>query len=155
MGCRRLTRGLGTSGFDHYYRFGQGDLAGRREERTGVADRLHVDDDALRIGVVAEVVDQVSPTYVHHGAYADERREPDVLHKALVQDGREQCPTLAQERHVSGTGDGTGEGGVEPCGRLHDAEAIGTDDPHPAPPGLLECLALELCSLGPRLPEPG
>ena len=86
---------------------------------------------------------------------ADERREADVLHEALVQDGREQGPTLAQERHVSGTGDGAGEGGVEARGRLHDAEAVGPDDPHPAPPGLLEDLPLELCTLGPRLPETG
>src|SRR5918997_515789 len=95
MGGRRFARGLRSSGFDHYYRFGQGDFTGRREKGAGVADRLHVDDDALRIRVVAEIVDQVSPAYVHHGACADERREPDVLHKALVQDGREQSPTLA------------------------------------------------------------
>src|SRR5215204_3544918 len=155
MGGRRLACGLRASGFDHYYRLGQGGLAGRREERAGVTDGLHVDDDALRVRVVAEVVDQISPAHVHHRAHADERREPDVLHKALVQDGREQSPALTQKSHVARAGDGAGESGVEARGWFHYAEAVGTDDPHPAPPGLLEDLALELCPLGPSLPETG
>src|SRR5829696_293318 len=134
MGGSGLACGLRASGFDHYYRFGQGDLAGRREERAGVADRLHVDHDALRLWVVAEVVDQVSPANVHHGPYADERREPDVLHDALVKDGRKQSPALAQEGDVAWTGGGARESSVEARGRLHDAEAVWAYYPHPAPP---------------------
>jgi hypothetical protein len=50
--------GLGAAGLYDDDRLGERDLAGGGEKRTSVADGLHVDDDALRMPVVAEVVDQ-------------------------------------------------------------------------------------------------
>ena len=72
-------------------------LARRREERPGVADRLHVDHDALRLGVVRQVVDQVAPADVEHRADRDERAEADVDPQAPVEDRRAQRAALAEE----------------------------------------------------------
>ena len=69
-----LGGGLGAAGLDDDDRLGQGDLARRREERPGVADRFHVDDDALRVGIVAQEIDQVAPVDVEHRADGDEAR---------------------------------------------------------------------------------
>ena len=89
----------------------------RREERPGVADRLHVDDDALGVRVVAEVVDQVAPADVEHRPDRDERAEPDVLAQAPVEDRRAERPALAEEPDAAGPGHLAGERGVEPAVR--------------------------------------
>jgi len=149
----RVGGGGGAAGLDDDNRFSQGDLAGGRVERAGVAHGLHVDQDALGLPVVAEVVDQVPPPHVHHGADADEGREAHVLHEAAVEDGRHERPALAQEADVTGTRHSSGEGGVETRGRVHHPEAVGTDDPHASPPGLFEDLPLQLGAFGARLPE--
>ena len=74
-----LGGGLGASGLDDDDGLGQRDFARGREERAGVADRFHVDDDALGARVVAEVVDEIAPAHIEHGADGDEGAEADVL----------------------------------------------------------------------------
>src|SRR3712207_3877232 len=104
MGGSGVGGGLGATGFNDDYGFGEGNLAGRREERAGVTDGLHVGDYALGVRVVAEVVDQISPPDIHHRPYGDEGREADVLPEALVEDRRHEGAALAQKPNVSGAG---------------------------------------------------
>jgi hypothetical protein len=59
---------LGATGLDDDDRLGERHLPRGRQEGARVADRLHVDDDALRARVVAEVVDDVAPADVEHRA---------------------------------------------------------------------------------------
>ena len=66
-----------------------------------IADRLHIDQDAVRVRVVAEVVDQVAPADVEHRAGGHARGEADVFREAPVEDRREQRAALAQERDVA------------------------------------------------------
>src|SRR5271157_699378 len=56
-----LGSGGGPSRLDDDDRLGQRDFARRREEGARVANRFHVDDDALGARVTAEVIDQVAP----------------------------------------------------------------------------------------------
>ena len=80
----------GPAGLDDDDRLGQGDLARRRQEGPRVADRLHVDDDAVGVRVVAQVVDDVAPADVEHRAERHDRAEADALGRAPVQDGGQQ-----------------------------------------------------------------
>ena len=99
-----LAAGLGAAGLDDDDRLGQRHLARGREERPRVADRLHVDDDAVGVRVVAEVVDQVAPADVEHRADRDEGAEADVLAQAPVEDGGAQGAALADEGDVARPG---------------------------------------------------
>ncbi len=114
---RRLGRRLGPARLDHDDRLGQRHLARRRQERPRIADRFHVDHDALGVRVVAEVVDQVAPADVEHRADRDERAEADVHLQAPVEDGRAEGAALADEADGARPGDLGGEGGVEAAAR--------------------------------------
>ncbi len=65
-------RGHGLSGpfrapcFDDDNRFSQSDLAGCREKRSGIPNRLHVNQNALRVKIIGQIVDEVSPADVQH-----------------------------------------------------------------------------------------
>ena len=65
----RLRRGLAAPGLQHDDRLAERHLARGREERPGVADRFHVDDDAARAAVVAEVLDQAYPSNSSSGVH--------------------------------------------------------------------------------------
>ena len=58
--------GFGPAGFENNNGLGERHLTGRGEKRAGVADRFHVDDDAARVGVIAQIVDQITPVHVEH-----------------------------------------------------------------------------------------
>ena len=85
------TRGfLGAAGLHHDDRLLQRHLADGRQERARVAHGLHVDDDGVGVGVVAEVVDEVAPADVGHGAERDDGAEADTLAQAPVEDGGDE-----------------------------------------------------------------
>ena len=50
----------------------------RAAERNAprVADGFHVDDDALGVRIVTEIIDQIAPTDIEHRAERGERAEP-------------------------------------------------------------------------------
>ena len=104
--------------------------------------------------IVAQVVDQVSPADVQHRADRDERTESDVHAQAPVEDGSTQCAALAQEADCSWPGVLGCECRVQAPMWAHHAQAVGPDQSHPALPGLLEHLALELGPLRTDLLEP-
>ena len=75
------------------------DLARRGEEGARVADGLHVQDDRVGLGVVAEMVDEVAPADVGHRAERDDAAEADALAQAPVEDRGDERAALADERH--------------------------------------------------------
>ena len=152
---RRLGRLLGAAGLDDDDRLGQRHLARRRQEGPRVADRLHVDEDALGMRVVAEVVDQVAPADVEHRPDRDEGAEADVGPQAPVEDRGAEGPALAEEGDLARPGHGVGDRGVQAGHRAHHPEAVRADDPHPAAPRLVHDPALELLAFGPDLLESG
>ena len=124
--------------------FGERDLACGRHESLGVANALHVHDDTAGAIIVAQVVDEVAPVDVQHGADGDEGAEADVFLEAPVQDGGTECAALADEAHVAGPRHALGERGVEARERAHDAEAVGADDAHLCAAGDLQDLLFQL-----------
>ena len=61
---------------------GQSRLSCRRQEGSSVADRLHIEEDALSMRVVVEVVDQISPADVEHRPDRDEGAETNISSQA-------------------------------------------------------------------------
>src|SRR5262249_18783496 len=117
---------------------GAGRGPGGAEELADVADRLHVEDDAARVGVVAEVVDEVGEVHVEHGAHADEAAEADVGFPGPVEDGGADGAALAEQGDLAGPGHPGGEAGVEAADGVDDAQAVGADDAHAAAGGVAD-----------------
>ena len=73
--------GLGRLGesarFEGHDRLGAGESPARRDELPRFGDRFDVEDDRLRIGGGAEIVDQIGHAHVEHIAHRNEIRETD------------------------------------------------------------------------------
>ena len=72
MGGCRLGCGLGPADLDDYDGLCKGDLPCGRKERPGIPDGLHVDYNALGVGVIAQIVNEVAPIHIEHGSDGDE-----------------------------------------------------------------------------------
>ncbi len=146
--ARRRVGRLGRApGLDDDDRLLERHLARRRQKRARVADRFHVEHDALGARIVAQVVDQIAPTHVEHRPDRHERRKANVLGERPVQDARQQRPALADERDRSRLRHVARERRVESVAGPHDAQAVGTDDAHVALARLGQHLRLELRAL--------
>jgi len=123
------------------------------KERTRVTDRFDVEKDAVRVGIAAEIVDQVSPADVEHGAGGNHGAEADFFFEAPIEDGGFQRPALAEEGYVSRQRHVVSERGVQAGEGSHDSQAVRSDDAHAvasplAPAHLLLNLLLELRAFG-------
>ena len=118
--------------------------AGGADELLDVADRFHVQHDAARGRVVAEVVDEVGEIDVEHGADRDKRGEADEFAQAPVEYGRTECTTLAQKRDMSRQRHRGGKSGVQVARRAHYAKAVWPDHSHTRALGLRTQFLLKL-----------
>ena len=143
MGSGGPGGGLGASGLDHNNRFRQCHFPGGGKKRTGVPDRLHVNQNTLGVGVVPQIIDQVPPIDIQHGTDGNKSAETDMFLKTPVEDGGAKRPALADKTDIPRSRNFAGEGGVKPGQRVHHPEAVGTDDPHLSPPGFFENLLFE------------
>ena len=155
MRRRRFGGCLRASRLDHDDRFGQRHLARRRQKCPRVADGLHVQHDAGRLGIVAEVVDEIAPAHVEHRPNRHEGAEADVGLKAPIEDGRAECAALTDEADMTDSRSLRREGRVQTSRGTHDAQAVGTNDPHGAAARLLEDPLLERGAAGALLFESG
>ncbi len=153
VGDRGPGRGLRAPGFDHDDGLGEGDLPGRGEEAAGVADVFHVDHDGLGAGVFAQIVDQIPPVQIQHGAHGDQGAEAHILPEAPVQHRAHQRAALAEEAHAAGPGHALGKGGVEAADRVHQPQAVGPQNAQIAPARPDHHLLLQAAALGPGLLE--
>ena len=152
---RRSGRLLSAAGLDDDDGLGQGHLACRRQEGPGVADRLHVEEDALGIRVVAEVVDQITPADVEHRPDRDEGAEADIGSQAPGKDRGAEGPALTEEGDLARPGHGIGDRGVQAGHRAHHPQTLRADESDPAALRLVHDLAFKLLAVGPDLPESG
>ena len=148
-GRRRASR------LDHDDRLLQRDRPRRGEERTRVADRLYIDEDALRMRVAGQVVDQIAEADVQHRAQRGKGREAHVRFQAPVEDGSEQRAALAQKGHVALVRHRTGKRGVEPRAGVHHPQAVGANHANPRFSRDGHDLPLQLGPLGADLLEAG
>src|ERR1700722_20823245 len=86
--------GLGPASLYDDDGFRKSNLAGSGQKRAGIYHRLHVEQNALGMRIVAEVVDQISPTHIEHGTRGNDCAEPNLLAMAPVEDGAQQRSAL-------------------------------------------------------------
>ena len=108
-----LAAAAGPARLDDDDGLGQRHFAGRRQERAGVADGFHVNDDAARVGIVAQVKNQVAPADIHHRADGNKGAEADIFLQAPIQHRRAKRAALADEPDAPGPGHARGKGGVQ------------------------------------------
>ena len=136
-GVRRggLGGGLGAARLDHDDRLASAPPRAPPKEGAGVADRLHVDQDALRVRVVAEVVDQVAPADVEHRADGDEGAEADLLAQAPVEDGGASAPLWLRKATLPGRAIAWAKVALKPLSGLITPRQFGPNRRiRPAPP---------------------
>ncbi len=155
MGSGCLGGGGGASGLDHDNRLAESYFARGGQEATSIADRFHVDHDRLGADIVAQVVDQVAPAYVHHGPDGHEGAEAHHLFQAPIQDRGAERAALADEADRTGPRDGGSEGGVHAGKGAHHSQAVGADDADVRSLRLLQKLPLKLGAFRTDLLEPG
>ncbi len=123
-----LGRGRGAPRLDHDDRLGQRDLACGGDERARIADGLHVDHDAVRVRVVAEIIDQVAPVDVEHRADRDAGAEADVLAETPVEHRGKQRAALADKGDRAWARHRARKGRIQVRPGAHHAEAIRADE---------------------------
>ncbi len=84
MGRGCLGRLIRAAGFDDYDGLGERNFASRRKKGAGIANRFHINDDAFGLGVIPEIVDEITPTHVEHGTQRDKGTETHILSQAPV-----------------------------------------------------------------------
>src|SRR5262249_33057767 len=92
-GCR-FRRCIGSSRLQHDDWLGKGYLARSRQKCPSIYDRFHINQDALRAGVVPEVIDQSPPSNIEHRTGGHECAEAYLSTRAPVQNGSLQRATL-------------------------------------------------------------
>ncbi len=147
--------GLGASGFDHDDRLAESNLARRRKERSRVAHRLHVNENALGVGIVAEVINEIAPADIEHRAGRNDRAEAHVLLLAPIENRRLQCAALAEESHAAFFRHGLREGGVEADRGIHESHAVGPDQAQRSALQMLFDFLFQQGAIGPLLAKSG
>ena len=104
---------FGSAGFDHDDRLGIGYLASSREEGAGVADGFHVNDDALGVGIIAQIIDQVTPAHVEHRADGDEGLKPTFAVMLQSSTAVHKAPDWLIKPTLPGRAMPGGKGGVQ------------------------------------------
>ena len=144
VGGGGLGGGGGAAGLDDDDRLGQRHFAGGGQERAGVADGFHVDDNAAGARIVAQMIDQVAPADIDHRTKRNKGAEADILLQAPIQDRGAERAALADESDAPGPGHVRGESGIEFPARHHHAQAIRPHDAHLAAPRLHQDLPFQL-----------
>src|SRR5512139_2377430 len=90
-----------------------------REERPCVADGLHVNHDAARSLIVAQIVDEIPPTDVDHGADRDEAAESHHLPQTPIEHRIAESAALTDKGYIPGPRHSYGKCCIQPCQRAH------------------------------------
>ena len=96
----------GSSRLQHHDRLRARGHAQRRHESARIADRFHVQQDAVGRGVVDERLEDLAEADVDPGAERHHRREPDVVRAREVEHGGAHGSGLRDEREPSGRASG-------------------------------------------------
>ena len=95
MRGRCLRCGLSAPRLDHNNRFGERNFARRRQEAPRIANRFHVDHDALGKRVITQVIDQITPANIKHRANRDKGTEANIHAQAPVKNRGAKSTALA------------------------------------------------------------
>ena len=115
-------------GFDDDDGLIESDFAGGRDKAAGVADGVDLEQDGASVGVLAEMVDEIGPIDIEHGAKGGEATEANDVLKAPIEDEAGEGGALTEEGDRAAGGHGKPEAGVEADEWIDDAKRTRTDD---------------------------
>ena len=99
------------------------------------------------------MVDQITPTHIQHGTSRNNCAEAHFFAVAPVEDRGQECATLTQKRDVTRLRRIFSERGIQSDCRVHDAQAIGTNQAHGTAAQLLSNLLFECSAFRTTFPE--
>ena len=71
------------------------------KKRTRVAHRFHVKQNAARVRIVAEMINQIAPVHIGHGTDGNERAEPELGRSAPIENRRAKRAALTDKPDVA------------------------------------------------------
>jgi hypothetical protein len=119
-----------TAGLHHHHRLGIGRGTQRAHEAARVADAFHVDQDALRAGVMGQEVQHLRQVDGGVRPQRHHRREADAVVPGPVEDGGGERARLRHQRQRAGGGQRAQRAGVELELRPLEAQAVGAQQVH-------------------------
>ncbi len=131
-GARRLHADARLLGLQHDDRLGKRHFARCGQKGPRIAQRFHIDKNAFGVYIAAKIINQVAPAHIHHGAKRYERAESRFHVQAPVQHRRRHRTALADEPYIAFQRDACRVGRVQPAHRIHDAQAVRTNDAYGA-----------------------
>jgi len=124
-----------TPHLDHDDGLEAGGRAQRAHEAARVADALDVEQDALGLRVIGEVVEDFAEIQIGRRAGGNHAGKADAVGLRPVQHGGTQRTGLRHQREVAGQRRTLAEGGIEADGGPLDAQAVGADEADAVFPG--------------------
>ena len=110
--------------------FRKRDLTRSGKKRARVAHRFHVKQNAARVRIVAEMINQIAPVHIGHGTDGNEGAEPELGRPAPIENRSAERAALTDESDIAGQRERLCERRVQTDVRQHHADAIRPDDPH-------------------------
>ncbi len=153
VGCRGVGSLAGASGLDHDDGLVESHFARRGEECAGITDGLHVDDDAARVWVITEVIDEIRPSHVQHGTNREKCAEAGLFLEAPIENGCAERAALTDESDGSLPCHRTCERGIQAGNWAHDTQAVWPDDAHLPAANFFKDAVFQFNPVGPGLLE--
>ena len=144
-----------ASRLDDDDRFGSRGGAQAAHEGARVVQPFDVEDDALRLRIGCEVVEDVAEVDVGGDPGRHDGGESDVAVLRPVEERGAQGARLRDERHPALRRVVVPERGVQPDARADQPEAVRSEKTDAVRPGEVQSLVLERSAGGPDLAEPG
>ena len=119
---------LVTPHFHHDHGLEAGGGAQRAHEAARIADAFDVEQNAARLRIVGEVVEDFAEVEIGRRAGGDHAGKADAVGFRPVQHGGADCAGLRHQREIAAQGGALAEGGVQPDRRPLDAETVGADE---------------------------
>ena len=116
-----------AANLDQDHRFDACGGTQRAHEAARIADALDVHQDALRLRVGYQIVEDLAEIHIGRRAHGNDAGEADIVECRPIQNGGAQCPGLRNERDIADVGAALVESCVQSDGGAHDAQAVRAD----------------------------
>ena len=126
----RFRRGSGSPDLDDDNWFRKRNLTRSRKKRARVAHRFHIKQNAARVRIVAEMINQIAPVHIGHGTDGNERAEPELCRPAPIENRRAKRAALTDESNIARQCQRVCERRVQTDVGQHHPDTVRADDPH-------------------------
>src|SRR5579875_1803571 len=101
MRSRSTRTGFVSASFDHNHVFAPAGTTGGTKKFADLADRFHIQHNALRSGIIGKMVYQIGEIDIKHRADTDKAAETNMGLPRPIEDGRTDGSALAKQSYFS------------------------------------------------------